>query len=428
MPTTLWPYAPDQSFLLPPSPRVWLPEGHLVCFISETVDALDLSEFYRPYEGDGRRNQPFDPKMLVKVLLYVYATGTFSSRRIARRIEEDVAYRVLAAGNFPAHRTICEFRQLHLAAFGKLFVQVVRIAREAGVAKLGTLAVDGSKVKANAPKHKAMSYRRMLQEEQTLREQIAALTAQAEAADAPEDAEFGPEVRGDEPPVELQRREQRLEKILAAKRRLEACRAAKDRAKGLSQDDDRKSPRGGPRFKRDFGVPEDKAQDNFTDPQSRIMKTSSGYDQCYNGQIAVDEGSHLIVATAVPNNAADNNELIPLLNEARSNLGRIQSRFWRMRATAPRPTSKRSRRGTSTPMYRWAAKGRSHREQLRLQRPSEWKKSLAAKLEESATEGARRSSSRSSAGSKTCLVSGDSVSAARKRPDRNGPWSAWRST
>jgi transposase len=321
MPTTFRRYCPDQSFLLPPSPRDWLPEGHLVYFISETVDSLDLTEFYRPYEGDGRRNQPFDPRMLVKVLLYAYATGTFSSRRIARRIEEDVAYRVLAAENFPAHRTICEFRQLHLVAFGKLFVQVVRIAREAGVVKLGTLAVDGSKVKANASKHKAMSYKRMLQQERNLREQIAELTAKAAATDASEDAELGPDVRGDELPAELQRREQRLAKIQEAKKRLEARQAEEDKAKGRSKDDDRKSPRGGPRFQRDFGVPEEKKQDNFTDPQSRIMKTTSGYDQCYNGQIAVDEDSLLIVATALTNNAADNHELIPLLDEALSNLG-----------------------------------------------------------------------------------------------------------
>jgi len=131
MPMTFLPYSPEQSFLLPPSPRDWLPEAHLVYFVSETVDSLDLSEFYRRYEGDRRRNQPFEPRTLVKVLLYAYTTGTFSSRRIARRIEEDLAYRELAAENFPAHRTICEFRQLHLAAFGMLFVQVVRIAREA---------------------------------------------------------------------------------------------------------------------------------------------------------------------------------------------------------------------------------------------------------------------------------------------------------
>lgn len=321
MPTTFRPYAPDQSFLLPPSPRDWLPEGHLVYFISEAVDALDLSEFYRRYEGDGRRNQPFDPRMLVKVLLYAYATGTFSSRRIARRIEEDVAYRVLAAGNFPAHRTICEFRQQHLAAFGKLFVQVVRIAREAGVVKLGTFAVDGSKVKANASKHKAMSYKRMLQEERNLRQQIAELAARAEAEDAAQDAELGPDVRGDELPVELQRREQRLKKILEAKKRLEARQAEQDRSKGRSQDDGRKSSRGGPDFKRNFGVPEEKAQDNFTDPESRIMKTSNGFDQCYNGQIAVDEASQMIVATVLTNNAADSGELIPVVDEALSNLG-----------------------------------------------------------------------------------------------------------
>ena len=320
MPTSFRPYAPDQSLLLPPSPRDWLPEGHLAYFISETVDTLDLSAFYAPYEGDGRRNQPFDPAMMVKVLLYAYATGTFSSRRIARKLEEDVAYRVLAAGNFPAHRTICEFRQEHLKAFGELFVQVVRIAREAGVVRMGSLVVDGSKVKASASKHKAMSYGRMLDEERRLQGQIAELTARAAAVDAAEDAEHGPQMRGDELPAELQRREQRLSKIREAKARLEARQAEQDRQKGRSEDDDRKSPRGGRRFARDFGVPPDKAQDNFTDPESRIMKTTQGFEQCYNGQIAVDEGSQMIVATSLTNNAADHDELIPLLEQAQSNL------------------------------------------------------------------------------------------------------------
>jgi len=193
MPTTFRPYLPEQSLLLPPSPRDWLPEGHLAYFISDTVDTLDLKAFYKPYEGDGRRNSPYEPRMLVKVLLYAYATGTFSSRRIARKLEEDVAYRVLAAENFPAHRTICEFRQQHLEALGDLFVQLVQIAREAGVVRLGTLAVDGSKVKANASKRKAMSYSRMLDQERCLREQIAELTARAAAVDAAEDAEHGME-------------------------------------------------------------------------------------------------------------------------------------------------------------------------------------------------------------------------------------------
>ena len=169
MPTTFRPCAPDQSLLFPPSPRDWLPEGHVAFFIADTVAALDLQTFYAAYEGDGRRNQPFDPQMMVTVLLYAYATGTFSSRRIARKLEADVAYRVLATGNFPAHRTIAEFRRQHLAAFEALFVQVVRIAREANVVQLGALAIDGTKVKAHASKRKAMSYGRMLEQERQLR-------------------------------------------------------------------------------------------------------------------------------------------------------------------------------------------------------------------------------------------------------------------
>ena len=320
MPTTFRPCAPAQSFLFPPSPHDWLPEGHLAFFIADTVAALDLQAFYAPYEGDGRRNQPFDPQMMVTVLLYAYATGTFSSRRIARKLEEDVAYRVLAAGNFPAHRTIAEFRQEHLTAFEALFVQVVQVAREAGVVQLGTLAIDGSKVQANASKHKAMSYGRMRDEERRLREQIAALTAQAEARDAAEDAAHGPDVRGDELPAELQRREARLAKIAAAKARLEARQAEEDRQKGRTPEDGRKG-RGTKPFARDFGVPPDAAQDNFTDPESRIMKTSDGYDQCYNGQIAVDEASQMIVATGLTPCAADNGALLPLIDRVQATLG-----------------------------------------------------------------------------------------------------------
>lgn len=320
MPTTFRPCAPDQSLLFPPSPRDWLPEGHLAFFIADTVAALDLEAFYAPYDGDGRRNQPFDPQMMVTVLLYAYATGTFSSRRIARKLEEDVAYRVLAAGNFPAHRTIADFRQQHLPAFEALFVQVVQIAREAGVVRLGALAIDGSKVKANASKHKAMSYGRMRQEEQRLRDEIATLLANANAIDAAEDAEHGLDVRGEELPAELQRREQRLATIAAAKARLEARQAEEDRQKGRTPDDGRKG-RGRKPFARDFGVPPDDAQDNFTDPESRIMKTSAGFDQCYNGQLAVDEVSQIIVATGLTNCAADNAALLPLIDQAHGTLG-----------------------------------------------------------------------------------------------------------
>lgn len=320
MPTTFRPYAPDQSLLFPASPRDWLPEGHLAFFIADTVAALDLAPFYAPYEGDGRRNQPFDPRLMVTVLLYAYATGTFSSRRIARKLEEDVAYRVLGADNFPAHRTIAEFRQQHLAEFEALFVQVVQIARETGLVQFGTLALDGTKVKANASKHKAMSYGRMLEQERQLRAQIAALTTQADALDAAEDATHGADVRGDELPTELQRREGRLAKIAAAKARLEARQADADRQKGRTPEDGRKG--GGTKpFARDFGVPADDAQDNFTDPESRIMKASYGFDQCYNGHLAVDETSQVIVATGLTNCAADNAALLPLVDRASTTLG-----------------------------------------------------------------------------------------------------------
>jgi transposase len=327
MPTSFRPYQPDQSFLLPPSPRDWLPEGHLAYFISDTIEALDLSGFFERYEGDGRRNQPYHPEMMVKVLVYAYATGVFSSRKIAKKIQEDVAFRVLAGGNFPSHRTICDFRHDHLEEFSKLFVQVVQIARESGMAKLGTVAVDGSKVKANASRHKAMSYARMCQEEKRLRREIEVLLGKAEVQDTEEDRLYGEDLRGDELPEELRRREDRLKTIQAAKKRLEARQAEADRKRGRKEGDGRKSPRGGPNFARDFGVPEDKAQENFTDPESRIMKSSKGFEQCYNGQIAVDEDHQIIVATGLSNNASDAGELKPMIRKIKEVTGELPERL-----------------------------------------------------------------------------------------------------
>ena len=323
MSTTFRPYQPNQLFLLPPSPKDWLREDHLAYFISETVDRLDVSVFYRCYEGDGRRNCPFDPRMMVKVLLYGYATGVRSSRKIAKKLHEDVAFRVLAAGNFPAHRTIAEFRQRHLKEFEELFVQVVQLAQEIGLLKLGTLALDGSKVKANASKRKAMSYGRMKKEERRVREEIGKLLEQAAAVDAEEDRLYGEEARGDELPEELRRREDRLAQIEAAQRRLKQRQAAADRAQGRCEGDKRKSPRGGRRFKREFGVPEDKAQENFTDPDSRIMKSADGFTQAYNTQIAVDENTQLIVATGLTQCAADNGELLALVEEVERIVGEV---------------------------------------------------------------------------------------------------------
>jgi hypothetical protein len=244
----------------------------------------------------------------------------FSSRKIARKLYEDVAFRMLSGGSFPAHRTIADFRLRHLRDFESVFLQVVKIAKGAGLVKVGTVIVDGSKVKANASKHKAMTYARMTKEEKRLEREIRALLKRARRVDAEEDREFGPECSGHEVPEELARRETRLAKIQEAKKQLEERQAAEDRAKGRSEDDDTK-PKRGRRFKRAFGVPPDDKQTNFTDPESRIMKANGGYEQCYNGQVAVDEESLLIVATGVTQNASDAPQLKPMAERAASNLG-----------------------------------------------------------------------------------------------------------
>ena len=321
MPTTFRPYQPDQLLLLSPDVREWLPPGHLAHHVSDLVDALDLSAFYAPYEGDGRRNAPYEPSMMVKILLYAYATGVFSSRAIARKLEEDVAFRVLGAENFPQHRTICEFRRRHLEEFERMFVEVVRVAREMGVVRFGTLSVDGTKVRANASKRKAMSYGRMLKEEARLKEEIQGLLDKAGAVDAEEDERYGEQVRGDELPAELERREKRLAAIQVAKARLEAAQRAADDARGREPGQDR--PRGGGRpYKRAYGEPEPKAQSNFTDPESQIMKTSTeGFQQCYNAQTVVDEAHQIIVATDVEAQASDQGQMLPLLDEVSETFG-----------------------------------------------------------------------------------------------------------
>ena len=215
------PYHPDQEFLLPPSLREWLPENHLVYFVSDVVDNLNLSALDAVYGDEQRGQPPYDPRMMTKVLVYGYCVGVFSSRRIERRLAEDVGFRVLAAGNAPNFRTIADFRKLHLDTLAGLFEEVLKIALEAGALKLGRVALDGTKLKANASKHKAMSYGRMKERQRQLRAEVRELLAQAEAVDAAEDADYGADRRGDELPAELQRRETRLKKIRAAQRALE---------------------------------------------------------------------------------------------------------------------------------------------------------------------------------------------------------------
>lgn len=324
MTTSYLPYEPKQTRLLPAALEDWLPEGHLAYFISDTIDSLDLSAFHARYAQGGPRNQPFNPEMMVKVLVYAYATGVFSSRKIARKLHEDVAFRVLAAENYPAHRTICDFRALHLNELSALFVQVVKLAREMGLVKLGTVAVDGTKIKANASRHKAMSYERMQKAEAELKEQIAALLDKAKVIDEAERNE--PEL---DIPGELKRRTDRLDAIEQAKARLEQRQREADAAKGRSEGDERKprdkdgKPKGG-RYKREFGIPEDSAQESFTDPDSRIMKRSGGgFDQSYNAQTAVDETAHIIVAAEVTNIAADSGQLPVMLQAVHATLGAL---------------------------------------------------------------------------------------------------------
>jgi len=316
------PYEPRQMLLLPEAIQEWLPENHLAHFIGDTVDTLDLSVFHARYDKDGPRNQPFHPAMMVKVLVYGYATGVFSSRKMARKLHEDVAFRVLAAGNFPAHRTIRDFRAIHLKELSELFVRVERLAREMGLVKLGTIAVDGTKVKANASRHKAMSYERMLQSERELKAQIDALMARAKAADEAEKSE--PEV---DIPAEIARRETRLAAIAEARQRLEQRQREADVQRGRDPDDQNRprgqdgKPKGG-KYKRDFGVPKDSAQENFTDPDSRIMKRAGGdFDAGYNAQTAVDATAHIIVAAELTNNASDAGELPAMLRATEANVG-----------------------------------------------------------------------------------------------------------
>jgi len=317
------PYEPDQPHLFPPSPRDWLPEDHLAYFISDTVDALDISAIEAAYRRAGAGTLAYHPRMMLKLLVYGYCTGTFSSRSIARGVEENVALRVLAAGHSPSHRTLCRFRTDHIAAFEDLFVQVVRIAQEAKLVKMGTLAIDGTKLKANASKHKAMSYGRMKEQDAKLAKEIAAIVKAATEVDAQEDLDLGPDFRGDELPDELARRESRRAAIQSAKERLEARTREAD-AEAIAKEEKRKAegkPKRGPKHKTPPGTPKDSAQENFTDPDSRIMKTKDGYQQSYNAQTAVDKECQIIVGTTVSNVAPDSNQLLPVLDVATRNTG-----------------------------------------------------------------------------------------------------------
>jgi len=359
------PWAPDQSFLLPPSPRDWLPEGHLVYFLLDVLPELDLSEIESAIQAkDPRGTSPYSPAMMVGLLLYGYCLGVRSSRRIERATYEDVAFRVLAGGNHPDHTRISEFRRQHQGALKGLFLQVLLLCSKAGLVKLGQVAIDGTKMQANASKHKAMSHHRMVRLEARLVGEIEELLKKAEQADSEEDARFGVGEKEHDLPEELRRREDRLARLREAKAALEAeARASRasqlreqsdrarqtaestqdetvrkgsqtraqnlaEKARDLDSKDEDPPPSAGqlPGHKvrtRPDGTPHPDAQRNFTDPESRIMKKGGSFLQGYNCQAAVDATAQVIVAADLSNQCPDNANLVPMLEQVRDNCSAV---------------------------------------------------------------------------------------------------------
>jgi transposase len=330
---TFRPYDPDQVLLLAPVLSEWVPEGDLAHLVSDLVEsgALDLSAIYADYEEE-RGYPPYDPRLMVKLLVYGYAIGVVSSRKLERATYRDLAVRMLCADQHPDYRSIARFRARHLEALGGLFVQALRLCRQAKLVGLGTLALDGTKLRANASRRKAMSYARMGRAEAQLEAEVAAirtnvraLLEEAAAVDADEDAGYGPDRRGDELPAELQRREQRLAAIREAKQALEAEAAEREAQRRAELEAQDKKPRRPPN-RRDPFQPKPGAQRNFTDPESRIMKNSDGaFHQCYNGQALVDSRAQVIVACELSNEAPDARQLESALDQLAENLDAIEA-------------------------------------------------------------------------------------------------------
>ena len=323
---TYRPWNPNQQYLLPPSVQDWLPENDLVYFILDTVNELDICAITQKYEQEKRGFPPFHPRMMIALLLYSYCCGIFSSRKIMQACQERLTYRVITGDDIPDFRTISDFRKLHLKELKRLFVQVLRLCQEAGLVKLGHIALDGTKIKANASRHKAMSYGRILKEEKRLAEEIKGLLEKAQAIDRQEDDKYGADRRGDELPEELAHRESRLKRIREAKKALEAkAKAAAQqierqrKQEGLANED---KPKRGRKCKAVSEVPADNKQYNFTDPESSIMKANNrGWDQCGNAQAAVDSKDQIIVACDVTNESNDKQQFEPMLEQTQENIG-----------------------------------------------------------------------------------------------------------
>jgi transposase len=323
---TYRPWEPERYRQDAQSPAAKLPEGDLVFFLLDTVPRLELNRFYAPYEHETRGAPPYDPAMLVCLLLYAYCVGVFSSRKIALACERNLAFVAIVGQDRPDFRTISDFRKLHLEAFKDVFVQVVRLAAATGLVKLGNVSTDGTKIQGNASRHKAMSYGYMKKEVERLREDIEALVTQAHQQDEADDAALGSR-RGDELPAELARREDRLVKIEAAMRRLEAqakAEAEAERQRRAEVEAQRRqtgTPRRGPAPKPMQESPDDKAQSNFTDPELHIMRSNNkGWDYCGNAQASVDGAYQIIVACDVTDATNDKQQAEPMAQAIRTTL------------------------------------------------------------------------------------------------------------
>lgn len=323
------PYEPDEPLELAPDIRKWLPPDHLALFISDVVDSLDLREISGEYLHLQGGHPAYHPAMMLKLLFYGYCVGIRSSRRIEQKTYEDVAFRVLSCDSHPDHSRIAEFRKRHLGAISRLFVQVLEICKGFGLVKLGFVALDGTKMKANASKHKAMSYGRMVTKEKELAREVDRLLKQAEALDEQEDKKYGKGKRGDELPEELKFKEKRLAKIREAKQALEQEAREQAARKDKSGTDGKPPPDGasGPSGTREV-KPKSKKQRNFTDPDSRIMLdgATKAFTQAYNAQAAVDCDSQVIVSADVTQQANDKQQLVPMLEQIEENLGEIPDR------------------------------------------------------------------------------------------------------
>jgi transposase len=321
-------YTQDQDFLLPPSLLEWLPKGHLAHFVSDVLDVFDLSEWERAYATDnGSGAPPFPPRMMLKILVYGYATGVFSSRKLESKCLEDIAFMYLAGMHHPDFRSIIKFRKRHLARFNDLFVQIVLLARESGLASLGRVGIDGSKFKANASKHKAMSYQHMCEQEEKLKAEIAEILRRAAETDETEDKKHG-DYNGYSLPDALSFRQGRLDTIQAAKARIEE--RARERAELESErreEEAQAREAAGEKPKKyrkePDSTPKSKEQENFTDPESRIMRdgATKGFVQGYNTQVAVDSEHQIIVAATLNNQASDSQQLVPVIEAVKETAG-----------------------------------------------------------------------------------------------------------